>query len=83
MIIYLDIIGFNLSANLNASNISLYDVASLSRVPSISTAVLNPVVSLSNLSGLIAIFLTKAYMIETLASVIRVRIQKNKVWDIF
>jgi hypothetical protein len=44
-----------LSANLNASNISLYDVASLSNVPSLSTAVLNEVISLSNLSGLIAI----------------------------
>ena len=34
---------------------SLYDVASLSRVPSLSTAVRNAVISLSNLSGLIAI----------------------------
>jgi hypothetical protein len=36
---------------------SLYDVASLSKVPSLSTAVLNAVMSLSNLSGLIAFFL--------------------------
>jgi hypothetical protein len=32
----------------------LYEVASLSSVPSLSTAVLNAVISLSNLSGLIA-----------------------------
>src|ERR687887_1117954 len=36
---------------------SLYDVDSLSNTPSLSTAVLNAVISLSNLSGLIAIFL--------------------------
>jgi hypothetical protein len=35
---------------------SLYDVASLSNAPSLSTAVLSAVISLSNLSGLIAIF---------------------------
>jgi hypothetical protein len=46
-----------LSASLKASNISLYDVDSLSSVPSLSTAVLNAVMSLSNLSGLIAILL--------------------------
>src|SRR5919198_6322851 len=40
---------------MNASNMSLYDVASLSNTPSLSTAVLNAVISLSNLSGLIAI----------------------------
>jgi hypothetical protein len=34
---------------------SLYDVASLSSVPSLSTAVLNAVISLSNLSELMAI----------------------------
>jgi hypothetical protein len=33
----------------------LYDVDSLSGVPSLSTGVLNAVISLSNLSGLIAI----------------------------
>jgi hypothetical protein len=36
-------------------NISLYDVASLSSVPLLSTAVVNAVISLSDLSGLIAI----------------------------
>jgi hypothetical protein len=41
-----------LRANLNASNISLYDVDSLSRVPSISTAVLNVVISLSKIGFL-------------------------------
>ena len=44
----------NFSASLNASNILLYDVASLSSVPSLSTAVLNAVINLSNPSGLIA-----------------------------
>ncbi len=34
---------------------SLYDAASLSKTPSLSTAVLSAVISLSNLSGLIAI----------------------------
>jgi hypothetical protein len=34
----------------------LYEVDSLSSVPSLSTAVLNAVISLSYLSGLIAIF---------------------------
>ncbi|MFL6456222.1 MAG: hypothetical protein ACJ71G_04545 [Nitrososphaeraceae archaeon] len=34
----------------------MYDVTSLSSVPSLSTAVLSEVISLSNLSGLIAIF---------------------------
>ena len=34
---------------------SLYDVASLSNTPSLSTAVLSEVISLSTLSGLIAI----------------------------
>jgi hypothetical protein len=43
------------NASLNASNISLYKVASLSRIPSLSTAVLNAVINLSNLSGLISI----------------------------
>lgn len=37
-------------------NMSLNDVASLSNLPSLSTAVLNAVISLSNLSELIAIF---------------------------
>src|ERR671931_2165231 len=46
----------NFSASLKASNISLYDVASLSSVPSLSNAVLSAVISLPNLSGLIAIF---------------------------
>jgi hypothetical protein len=36
---------------------SLYEVDSLSNTPSLSTAVLNYVISLSNLSGLVAIFL--------------------------
>jgi hypothetical protein len=40
--------------NLKASNISLYDVASLSNALSLSTAVLSEVINLSNLSGLIA-----------------------------
>ena len=44
-------------ANLNASNMSLYDVASLSNTPSLSTAVRSAAISLSNLSGLMAIFL--------------------------
>lgn len=44
-------------ANLNASNMSLYDVASLSNTPSLSTAVRTAAISLSNLSGLMAIFL--------------------------
>jgi hypothetical protein len=38
-----------------ASNISLYDVASLSNTPSLSTAVLNAVINLSNLYGLVVI----------------------------
>jgi hypothetical protein len=33
----------NVKASLNASNMSLYEVASLSRAPSLSTAVLNAV----------------------------------------
>jgi hypothetical protein len=36
---------------------SLYEVTCLSNVPSLSTAVLNAVISLSNLSGLTAIYL--------------------------
>jgi hypothetical protein len=36
-------------------NMSLYEVNSLSNVPSLSTAVLNALISLSNLTGLIAI----------------------------
>lgn len=39
-------------ANLKASNISLYDVDSLSNTPSSCIAVLNAVISLSNLSRL-------------------------------
>jgi hypothetical protein len=35
----------------------LYDIASLSNVPSLSTAVLNDVINLSNLSGLVYEFL--------------------------
>ncbi|MDQ3903301.1 MAG: hypothetical protein M3247_06655 [Thermoproteota archaeon] len=38
----------NLRASLNASNISLYDVASLSNTPSLSAAVLDAVINLSN-----------------------------------
>ena len=40
---------------------SLYEVASLSTVPSLSTAVLNAVISLSNLSGLIAMITKTPY----------------------
>ena len=40
-----------LQGNLNASNMSLYYVSSLSNVPSLSTAVLNAVMCLSNFSG--------------------------------
>ena len=43
------------------TSMSLYDVASLSNVPSLSTAVLNAMISLSNLSGLIAIFSLTAF----------------------
>jgi hypothetical protein len=45
------------NANLKASKISSYEVASLSNTPSLSTAVLKEVISLSNL-GLIAIMLS-------------------------
>jgi hypothetical protein len=43
---------------------SLYDVASLSSVPSLSTAVLNAVISLSNLSGLIAILYVISFFFD-------------------
>jgi hypothetical protein len=43
------LITIKLKANLNASNMSLYDVTSLSNTPSLSTAVLNAVISLSKL----------------------------------
>ena len=42
---------------------SLYEVASLSKVPSLSTAVLSAIISLSNLSGLIAILPPSSYSI--------------------
>jgi hypothetical protein len=48
---------------------SLYDVDSLSNVPSLSTAVLNAVISLSNLSGLIAIFPPRYWSIHRQESI--------------
>jgi hypothetical protein len=51
---------------------SLYDAASLSSVPSLSTAVLSEVINLSNLTGLIAIFLGSCW---------KRQLMSDSIWD--